>query len=364
MDDIPLGTLGVALVVLLVTSGFFSIAETAMMAAHRFRLKHRAQRGVRGAKLALALLAQTDRLLGVILLGNNLINAAAATLTAIITVRLFGEGKLALAAGTVAVTFGILVISEITPKVVGAAHADRIAPLVSYVLTPMLRVATPVVWFVNLFVQGLLRLLRIQPVAEVGTMLTQEEIRALVLEGQYFRGKHRSMLANLIDLSTVSVDDVMTPRNQIHYLDLASKASVLSHQVVTTYHTPMPVCEDCLDNIVGIVHVKQVLPLAQAGDIDAEHLREILRPPYFVPAGTPLLTQLQQFQADHQRMGLVVDEYGELLGLVGLHDTGARCGGGVPQIARRQRRRRRHGAASMAQPQARHAISVGRTKNP
>jgi Mg2+/Co2+ transporter CorB len=128
------------------------------------------------------------------------------------------------------------------------------------------------------------------------------------------------MLANLIDLSAVTVDDVMTPRNQLHFLDLADKPSALSHQLVTAYHTRLPVCEDGLDNIVGIIHVKQVLPLAEAGEIDAEHLREIIRTPYFVPAGTPLLTQLQQFQADSQRMGLVVDEYGELLGLVTIED--------------------------------------------
>jgi Mg2+/Co2+ transporter CorB len=320
MDEIPLSTLGVALAVLLVTSGFFSLAETAMMAANRFRLKHRAQRGERGPKLATALLAQTDRLLGVILLGNNLINAAAATLTAIITVRLFGAGEFALSIGTVFVTFAILVISEITPKVIGAAHADRLAPLVAYALSPMLAAARPVVGFVNLFVQALLWLLRIEPPADAGTTLTQEELRSLVLEGQYFRGKHRTMLANLIDLSAITVDDVMVPRNQVHYLDLADKPSALSHQVATTYHTRLPVCEDGLDNIVGIVHVKQMLPLAHAGEVDAEHLRAIVRPPYFVPAGTPLLTQLQQFQADRRRIGLVVDEYGELLGLVTIED--------------------------------------------
>jgi Mg2+/Co2+ transporter CorB len=320
MDEIPLSTLLAVLAVLLVTSGFFSLAETAMMAANRFRLRHRAQRGARGAKLALALLAQTDRLLGVILLGNNLINAAAATLTAVITVKLFGAGEFALSIGTVAVTFAILVVSEITPKVIGASHADRLAPLVSYALGPMLKVARPLVSFINLFVQALLKLLRVKPPADTGATLTQEELRSLVLEGQYFRGKHRAMLANLIDLSAVSVDDVMVPRNQVHYLDLADKASSLAHQLATTYHTRLPVCEDGLENIVGILAVKQVIPLAQAGEVDPDHLKAILRPPYFVPAGTPLLTQLQQFQADRQRMGLVVDEYGELLGLVTIED--------------------------------------------
>ena len=322
MDDIPLGTLALALIILLVSSGFFSIAETAMMAANRYRLKHQAARGARGAKLALSLLAQTDRLLGVILLGNNLINAAAATLASIITVRLFGQGEWALALGTVAVTFLILVFSEITPKVVGAAYADKLAPLVSYALVPLLRTVRPVVWFVNLFVQGLLRLFRFRPAAQPSTILSQEELRSLVLEGaQYFRGKHKTMLANLMDLEAITVDDVMTPRSQIHALDLNEKPALLRQQLVTSYHTRLPVCEDSLDNIVGVLAVKSILHAMQAGgEIDAERIRAVLRPPYFVPLGTPLLTQLSQFQADRQRLGLVVDEYGEMQGLVTIED--------------------------------------------
>lgn len=320
MDDVSTGTLVIALALLLVTSGFFSIAETAMMACNRFRLKHRAQHGSHGARVALALLGETDRLLGVILLGNNLINAAAATLAAIITVRLFGQGELALALGTVAVTFAILVFSEITPKVIGATHADRIVPAISYVLRPMLTVAAPVVWFVNLFVRGLLTLLRVRPARAADATLTQEELRSLVIEGQYFRGRHRAMLANLLDLEAVTVDDVMTPRNQIHAIDIHEKSTHLIQQLATSYHTRLPVYEDELDNIIGTLHLKQVLHLQHADEIDSAAIRNVLRAAYFVPAGTPLLTQLQQFQSDRERLGLVVDEYGELQGLVTIED--------------------------------------------
>src|ERR1700693_3488523 len=301
-------------------SGFFSIAETAMMAVNRYRLRLRAQRGVRGAKLALGLLARTDQLLGVILLGNTLVAAGAATLTAVITKRLFGEGELALALGTVAISFGLLVFSEITPKVLGAARAPRPAPIVSFILSPMLKAATPIVWFVNLFVQGLLGILHLQPTAEAETALSPEEVRTLVLEGHYFRGKHRAMLANLFDLDSISVDDVMWPRNHIEALDFSIKPALLAQQLATSYHTRLPVYEHALDNIVGIIHLKQVLQLQQADALDGEHLRTIVRPPYFIPAGTPLLAQLQHFQAAKQRLGLVVDEYGELLGLVSLED--------------------------------------------
>ena len=321
MDDIPLSSLVIVLSVLLLASAFFSVAETAMMAANRYRLKHRAQRGMRGARLALGLLAQTDQLLGVILLGNTIVAAAAATLAAVITKRLFGEGELALFMSTIAISFALLVFSEITPKVIGATHADRLAPLVSYVLAPMLKLTRPVVWFVNLFVQALLKLLRIRTPADPSTMLTQEELRSLVLEGsQYFRGKHRTMLANLMDLESITVDDVMTPRTQIHALDLGERASLLRQQLATSYHSRMPVYDDSLDNIVGVLPLKSVVHVQQTGEVDAERLRPLLRPPYFVPAGTPLLTQLQQFQADRQRMGLVVDEYGELQGLVTIED--------------------------------------------
>ena len=322
MDEFPLSSLVVALAVLLVVSGFFSMAETAMMAVNRYRLKHRAQRGNKGAKLAMTLLAQTDRLLGVILFGNNLLNAGAATLAGVITARLIGTGELALAVSTAVVTFLILVFSEITPKVIGATHADRIAPLVAYVLTPLLRGLSPVVWFVNLFVRALLTVLRIRPAPETGSQLTQEELRSLVLEGsQYFRGKHKTMLANLMDLEAITVDDVMTPRNRIHTLDLAEKPALLRQQLATSYHSRLPVHEGSLDNLVGVLPLKAVVALMLgSAEINAEKLRPLLRPPYFIPAGTPLLTQLTQFQNDRQRLGLVVDEYGELLGLVTIED--------------------------------------------
>ena len=238
----------------------------------------------------------------------------------------------------------------------------------------MLRAAGPVVWLPNLVVRALVRLLRLEPTGEPGSTLSQEELRSLVLEAQYFRGKHRSMLANLLDVEAVAVDDVMTPRNQIHALDLNAKPSHLAEQLATSYHTRLPAYEDELDNIVGIVHLKQVVGLQHAGAIDAAALRTILRPAYFVPAGTPLLVQLQQFQNDRERLGLVVDEYGELQGLVTIEDiveeiigdftTQAPAAGETwARERRRQRGRRRHGGAAHAQPQARHPVSARRAED-
>lgn len=310
-----------ALAILLIASGVFSISETSMMALNRYRLKHLAQSGHRGAKLTTQLLGQTDKLLGVILLGNNLINAASAALVTVITVRLMGESEWALSIATLAVTFAILVFSEITPKVIGAAYPERIALPLSFILAPLLKLFYPVVWFVNLFVRTLLWLLRLKPSPEGSGSLSREELRTLVLEaGHYIPQKHQSILINLFGLEKITVDDVMTPRSQIEAIDLDAPTEEIRHQLSTSHHTRIPVYQGQLDNIIGLVHMRKVMHQTQAGELDAEALREVMREPYFIPAGTALFTQLQHFQENQRRLGLVVDEYGELLGLVSLED--------------------------------------------
>jgi Mg2+/Co2+ transporter CorB len=322
LDAIPIHSLLIALFVLLIVSGFFSIAETSMMALNRYRLKHLVKSNHRGARLASQLLSRTDRLLGVVLLGNNLVNAASAALVTYLTFRLFGESELSLTAATVAVTFAILVFSEITPKVIGATYPERIAFPAAYVLTPLLKVAYPVVWFVNLFVGGLLRLLRLTPPPDAHAQkLTLEELRTLVLEGgNFLPQKHQNMLLNLFDLESITVDDVMVPRHQIEAVDVDTSVEELRRQIATSHHTRIPVYQGQLENIVGVLHVRKFLNLGEAEEVTGERLRQVLREPYFVPLGTPLLTQLQQFQERHDRLALVVDEYGELMGLVTLED--------------------------------------------
>jgi Mg2+/Co2+ transporter CorB len=322
MGDIPLSAQFGALIVLLILAAFFSLAETSMMALNRYRLKHLVKQGHRGARLAHALLAHTDRLLGVILLGNNLVNAAAATLVGLITIQLFGENKIALGLGTLAVTFLILVFAEITPKVIAAAHAERIAFAVSYVLTPMLKLLYPVVWFVNLFVSSLLTLLRFNPPAGGEPQrLSAEELRSLVLEaGHFIPKKHRSILVNLFDLERVTVEDVMTPRAQIEAVDLEAPLELIAEQLATSYHTRLLVYRSELGNIAGILHLRKVLALMREGGLDRDKLAELLTEPYFVPASTPLFAQMQYFQENRQRLALVVDEYGELQGLMTLED--------------------------------------------
>jgi Mg2+/Co2+ transporter CorB len=321
LDDIPLHTLLAAFVVLLVISALFSISETSMMALNRYRLRHLAKSGHRGARLTARLLERTDRLLGVILLGNNLVNTAAAALVTVITFRLFGQSEWALTLATLAVTAAILIFSEITPKVIGATYPERIAFPASYVLAPLLRLAYPIVWFFNLFVSGILWLLRLRPQSTQAHPLGSEELRTLVLEGgNFLPQKHQNMLLNLFDLQAITVEDVMTPRSQIEALDIDAPADELRRQIATCNHTRLPVFKGRPDEILGVVHARKVLNLSEARPIDADAIREIMREPYFIPLGTPLLTQLQNFQEHRDRIGLVVDEYGELMGLVTIED--------------------------------------------
>ncbi len=321
MDEIPLSTLLIALVALLVISAFFSISETSMMALNRYRLRHLAKTGHRGARLASQLLSKTDRLLGVVLLGNNLVNAAAAALVTVIVFRMFGESELALTMGTLLVTFFILVFSEISPKVMGASYPERIAFPAAYVLTPLLKLVYPIVWFVNLFVRGLLWSLRLKPQANHTHTLTMEELRTLVLEGgNFLPQKHQKILLNLFDLESITVEDAMTPRVQIEAVDISSPPDEIRRQISTSNHTRVPVYRERLDDIIGIAHVRKVLNLSEGEEFDAQTLKESMREPYFIPMGTPLLTQLQNFQEQQDRMGLVVDEYGELKGLLTLED--------------------------------------------
>ena len=292
-----------------------------MMALNRYRLSHMVKNGSTSAAMTQTLLAKTDRLLGVILLGNNLVNSASAVLTAIIAERLLGKDEYVLAAATGAVTFLILVFSEITPKVIGSRFPEKIALPASYVLTPLLKISYPIVWFVNLFVQLLLKLMRIKPVEEGHAQLSMAELRTLVLEGgQFIPKQHQNIMVNLFDLETMTVDDTMTPRALIEGVDINDKIDHIRNSLATAHHTRVVVYDGDLSNVIGIVHVRKVLNVSRNQELEKDSLREIMREPYFIPEGTPLLQQLSEFQENQRRMALVVDEYGEIQGLVTLQD--------------------------------------------
>lgn len=322
MDELPLWSLLTALAVLLLISAFFSISETSLMALNRLRLRHLARMGNRAARNVQSLLAQTDRLLGTILLGNNLVNAAATALVTVMAIRFLGDSEWALLVATGAITFLILVFSEITPKIIGATFPEQIALPASYPLRLVLKLFAPVVWFVNLFVKSMLWALRV-PAApgEDGSRMTAAELRTLVLEGgSFIRSKHRSILLNLFELEELSVDDVMTPRARIESLDLDQPREAVLEQLRTCYHNKLPVHEGEVNHAVGMLHVRKLMSMLSSDEFSVDAVRSALVPCYFIPSGTPLFQQLQLFQENQQRLGLVVDEYGEVQGLVTLED--------------------------------------------
>src|SRR6266436_6357503 len=293
-----------------------------MMAINRYRLKHLVAQGHRSAVRVAELLKRTDRLLGGILIGNTLVIVAASSLSSFIAIRLFGEDKIVYAIGTLVISFLIIIFSEVTPKVIGATYPERTALLLSYPLKATLRLLVPAAWFVNLFVRPLLWLLRIPTDPNMDTpKLSPEEIRTLVLESSSFMPKkHLSILLNLFDVGAVTVQDIMVPRARIEAIKLDDDLETISHQLATSYHMRLPVFRDALGEVLGVLHLRKVLALLRTGELDKPALERLLVEPYFVPSTTPVLAQLQYFQENKERVALVVDEYGELMGLVTLED--------------------------------------------
>ena len=322
-DDIPISWLFLSLAAMLLCSGFFSMSETCMMSLNRYRLRHLIKQGSRGARLAGSLLAKTEELLAFILAGNTAINSATTVLVLEICRRLFGEGEYVLAIATTSASLCILIFAEILPKVFGARFSERIALVASYVLYPLVNfiITKIVMWIINAMVRLILKVLRIKPVVEGAHQLTMEEMRTLVLEGgQFIPKKHQHIMANLFDLENMTVDDTMTPRALIEGVDLEDGIEPIRNTLATAHHTRLIVYEGDLSNVVGVVHVRKVLNASRKDPLTMETLKEICREPYFVPEGTGLLAQLTHFQESQRHMALVVDEYGEIQGLVTLQD--------------------------------------------
>ena len=303
---------------LLLLSGFFSISETAMMALNRHRLKHLAQKGVVGAKTTQGLLSSTEDLLGAVLIGNNLINTLIPVLTTSLALHTFGNDNVVLSITTGVVAFLIIVFAEITPKIVGATYPEKIALPASFIIAPLMRVMRPLIWFVNLFATGILRVLHINTRNANHTRLSTEELRSILLEsGSFMPTKHRSILLNLFELENITVDDVMVPRPRIEAIDLTAPLDQIVRQLETCYHNKIVVYETDIDRVLGVLHVRKTLAaLHHHEELDRETLRELLAEPYFVPSGTAVFQQLQFFQENRHRIGLIVNEYGEVQGLV------------------------------------------------
>jgi Mg2+/Co2+ transporter CorB len=323
LDTVPFWVQFLALALLILCSAFFAMAETALMAANRYRLRHQAKRGSRGAITTLWLLDRTDKLLSLVLIAKTLINAAAAALVTSIAIQTFGHDDNVITISTGAVAFLLIVFAEISPKVIGATFPEKIALPTAMALKPLMALAKPVLWFVNLFVTLVLKLFRVKAGAHVqDNRLSPEELRSIVLEGgNFIPQKHKSILLNLFDLETITVEDIMTPRSQVEALNLELSVEELTRELTTCYHNKLPVYEGEINRIIGILHVRKAMALLhQEEEITIDHFRALLTTPYFIPQDTRLFTQLQYFQENKERLGIIVDEYGEVQGLVTLDD--------------------------------------------
>lgn len=302
MDELSLPGLFIALFILIMLSAFFSGSETALLTMNRYRLRHRAAAGHRGARLALALLERPDRLIGLILLGNNFVNIMASSLATIIALRLGGEAAIGIAAGLL--TLVILIFAEVTPKTYAALHPERLAYPAAYIYRPLLKLLYPIVWSVNLFTNGLLRLMGISPEAGPATALSQEELRTVVTEaGAMIPERSRSMLLGILDLERATVEDIMIPRNEVEGIDLQDSPEEIITALRNASYTRLPLFDGSIDNVVGILHAKSALRILLGRELDKEQLRAIAREPYYVPESTQLYQQLLNFQRNKRSMG-------------------------------------------------------------
>lgn len=289
------------------------------MTLNRYRLRHLVRARHRGAVRAHKLLERPDRLIGLILLGNNFVNILASTLTAVIAFRIAGEAGLV--AGAALLTLIILIFAEVTPKTLAALHPERVAFPAAFVYGPLLWLLYPFVWAVNIIANTMLRAIGVRPERGETNTLSQEELRTVVLEaGAMIPKRHQDMLLNIIDLEKVTVEDIMVPRKEISGIDLDEDWGTIMRQIISSQYTRLPVYRASIDNVIGFIHLRKILPLLKLDELDKEALEKSIREPLFIPENTPLNRQLLNFQRERRRVGLVVDEYGDIQGLVTLED--------------------------------------------
>lgn len=321
MADIPLSIVIGSLVFLVFLSAFFSAAEIAMVSLNRHRLKHLADSGHRGARIAQKLLARPDRLIGVILLGSNTINALFSSLTTYTVIQFWGKEESAIAIATVIITLVVLILTDLAPKTLAALHPERIAFPSAFMLRPLLWLIYPVVWVINGMANSLLWLLGVRTRTRSADQVSPEELRTIIMEaGILIPQSHQNMLLAILDLEKVTVDDLMVPRGKIEGVNLDEEWDDILSQITGSRYTRLPVYRGSLDNVTGMIHVRRVLNLMREDNLTKESLEQAIIEPYFIPSGTTLTMQLLNFRKAKRRAGLVVDEYGDIQGLVVLDE--------------------------------------------
>ena len=319
MNDIPLYYIFLLLLLLILLSAFFSGSETGLISLNRYRLKHLAEKNHGGALRALNLLSNPEKLISLILLGNNFINIIITQVATYLGYRLYGEAGIAIATGVL--TLVLLLFAEITPKTLAAARPERFAFPAAYVYQPLSKILAPVVFVINWLAQMFIRPFSPRDNVNVSDALNSDELRVAVAETSgLIPESHRDMLISILDLETVTVDDIMVPRNEIVGIDLAENWNDTLKQITNLSYTRIPIYSENIDNLIGLAQLRKILPLMMDGEFNPESLATITRPSYFIPEGTPLTTQLINFRKNKRRMGFVVDEYGDVQGLVTIED--------------------------------------------
>jgi Mg2+/Co2+ transporter CorB len=319
LNTLPIGVLLSILVTLILCSGFFSGSETALMSLNRYRLRHKANAGDKAAQRTARLLEQPDRLISLILLGNNFVNILASAIATVIALRLMGEAGIAVATGLL--TLVILLFAEVTPKTFATRRAEQLGFFAARIYSPLLVITWPLLVCINWISSRMLRLMGVTEQRQGDEHLSSEELRTVLNEtAGMVPQRHRDMLVNILDLATVSVSDIMVPRNEILGIDLEDPWEDVLKQITESPHSRLVVYRENIDQVVGVVWLRKMLDALRSGTITREYLESVTREPYFVPDGTTLTVQLLNFQRQKRRVGLVVDEYGDIQGLLTLED--------------------------------------------
>jgi Mg2+/Co2+ transporter CorB len=307
------------LALLLFLSAFFAASETGLMTLNRYRLQYLVKQKHRGASKAQKLLQRPDRLLGLILLGNNFVNILASSLTTLIALRFWGEAGVAVAVSVLTLT--VLIFSEVAPKTLAAIKPEAIAFPAAYIYIPLLKLFYPLVWLINLFANLFLKLFGVNPGSVLKNSLGKEELRTIVTEAECLMPpRYHKMMLSIIDLESATVEDIMTPRHEISGIDIDGSLEDIIQQIQKSTHTRLPVFKKTIDRVIGFLHLRTVLMLVHQADFDKEAIIDNLLKPVFIPESTPLHAQLHNFKADKGGIGLVIDEYGDVQGLVTLDD--------------------------------------------
>ncbi|MGY4025571.1 HlyC/CorC family transporter [Aeromonas rivuli] len=317
MDSISTSTLLIVLVILILLSAFFSSSETGLMSINRYKLRHLAQTKHKAARRVERLLARPDRLIGLILIGNNLVNILASAIATIVCIRLFGDFGVAIA--TFGLTIVVLIFGEVTPKTLAAMYPEKIAYPASWILKGLMVPLYPFVWLINGITSSLLKLLKIAP--KQRDSLNTEELRTIVNEaGSMIPQRHQDMLLSILDLDKMTVENIMVPRNEIYAIDINDDWKTILRQLVHCAHTKILLYRGSIDDAVGFLHARDALRLIAKDQFNKSSLLRAVKEIYFIPEGTPLNVQLAKFQRNKERIGLIVDEYGDIQGLITLDD--------------------------------------------